>query len=542
MLPPGLRTPREVVFYYDELYFSLVDGGKVHPFIYPWATLGAAVVILYLLIDHRQSPTLKWLRFPVFATLVAFHSWLVVTHRARNAASAFGVGLMSCWGCLWVASIMIFNDCQSDFRRIERLGEPEEVRESGPSMNGAANASAKSASEPFNLRQRKIEAVSAECTSTKGPAQRHGKLFWQPYPAAPLIERLDWIADVFCSFRGVGWSWQTSGIPPPPRWVEAQLDGKDDLQEAAEPVRTSRTGIRRYGDRAQLVKDAAVSLMIGYVALDVIVTLVHRDPYFWGYIDAAAPSHVPAIVQGSRTLTKTYRLLLSLSAIYTSLWTIFKLGPAFFCGVLGPRWIGVRGEAWMNPLDMYGSFSPVLDQGLAGWWGGWWHQTFRFAFEAPAARLMQALGVSKRSLTGKALSLFVAFLLSGCIHACGSYTQLGDTRPIMGPMRFFLLQGVGILLQTLLVQVLAQAGIVSKCPKTIRRLTNLVVAHVWLYYTAPLLVDDFAQGGVWLYEPVPFSPLRGLGFGAPDDQFFCWWHQRVWWRTGKHLWDTGIQL
>ncbi|KAK4548422.1 hypothetical protein LTR36_009332 [Oleoguttula mirabilis] len=539
MLPPGLSTPREVVLYQDELYFSRIDSGKAHPFIYPWAAIGAVVVILYLLIDHRQSVTLRWLRYPVFALLVAFQAWCTQTNRARNSAAAFGVGLISCWGCLWVASIMIFNDCQADFKRIERLSDGETESQSKPATDGTANGSAHASSD---LRQRRSLATSAESSSTKGPAQRHGKLFWQSYPTAPMTERLDWVADVFCSFRGVGWTWQTSGIPPPPRWVEAQLDGKDDIQEVAEPIRTSNTGIRRYGDRSRLVRDAAISLVIGYITLDVAKTIMNRDPYFWGYVDAPAPTYLPAILRHSYTLTHLYRLLVSLSAIYTALWTIFKLGPAFFCGVLGPKWLGVRGEAWQNPLDMYGSFSLVLDKGLAGWWGGWWHQTFRFAFEVPATRLMGALGVDKRSPTGKALSLFVAFFLSGCIHACGSYTQLGDTRPILGPMRFFLLQGVGILAQTLLVQLLAKAGITTKCPKTLCQLTNLVVVHVWLYYTAPLLVDDFARGGVWLYEPIPFSPLRGLGFGAPDDHFFCWWYQRVWWRTGKHWWDTGISL
>lgn len=259
-------------------------------------------------------------------------------------------------------------------------------------------------------------------------------------------------------------------------------------------------------------------------------------------MNAAPPSYLPAIIRKSQVLTQLYRLVLSLSGIYTPLWTIFKLGPAFFCGVIGPKWIGVRGEPWMNPVDMYGSFSAVLDKGLAGWWGGWWHQTFRFAFEAPTTRLLDTSGVSKRSATGKVLSLAIAFFLSGCIHASGSYTQLGDTRPILGPMRFFLLQGVGILLQTLLVQLLVKTGIVEQCPKLLRRLTNFAVVHIWLYFTAPLLADDFAGGGVFLYEPVPFSLLRGLGLGAPGDQFFCWRHQRVWWRAGKQWWDTGIAL
>lgn len=195
----------------------------------------------------------------------------------------------------------------------------------------------------------------------------------------------------------------------------------------------------------------------------------------------------------------------------------------------------------MNPADMFGSYSVVLDKGLAGWWAGWWHQTFRLAFEGPATRIMEALHIEKKSPSGRAISLFVAFFLSGCLHACGSYTQLGDTRPLLGPMRFFLLQAVGILMQTTATAWLEKVGFLERLPRVVKQAANFVIVHIWLYYTAPLLVDDFARGGVWLYEPVAISPLRALGFGAKDDGLFCW-DRMVWWRTGKHWWDTGIAL
>lgn len=52
---------------------------------------------------------------------------------------------------------------------------------------------------------------------------------------------------------------------------------------------------------------------------------------------------------------------------------------------------------------------------------------------------------------------------------------------------------------------------------------------------------DFVRR-VWLFEPVALSPLRLLGLGAKDDRFFCWWDGIVFWRSGKHWWDTGIAL
>jgi hypothetical protein len=83
-------------------------------------------------------------------------------------------------------------------------------------------------------------------------------------------------------------------------------------------------------------------------------------------------------------------------------------------------------------------------------------------------------------------------------------------------------------------------GVVDATPKLLRQFANFAFTIVWLYHTAPLLVDDFARGGVWLYEPIAFSPLRALGLGAKDDKSWDLWLDMVWWRSGKSFWDTGF--
>lgn len=539
MLPPGLNSPREVLLHYDRVYSDLIDSGGAHPFLFPWATLGASAVFVYLLFDHRRSRLLARLRYVVFSLLVAFESWCVWTNKARNPASGFGVGILSAFTALWVAASVIANDCQSDFRRIERCPvEPSSSQRDRTSDRGdGTETGLDTTSHNGHLRRRAGVTDAVSIRASNKPI-----LFWQTYPTDSLVARLDWVADVFFSFRGVGWNWQTAGIPPPPTWVQAQLNGDADAVERDEPVRTSRTGIRRFGSRAALLRTSAINLIIGYIALDGLKTLVANDPYFWGYTSAPAPDHLPDFIRASHVLTRSWRLLVSLAAIYAALRTIFALGPAFFCGLLGPRWIGLRGEAWLNPLDMFGSMGNALDKGLAGWWGGFWHQTFRFAFEAPTARLLARLGVDKRSKAGNLTALAVAFLLSGCLHACGSHSQLGATRPLMGPMRFFALQAVGIAAQTLAADLIASWGVLRRTPTPLKRLLNFLLVHFWLYHTAPILVDDFAQGGIWLFEPVPVSVFRGLGLGPKDAGWWCDWDGIAGWRTGKGLLDTGIAV
>ena len=520
MLPPGLKTSREVTLYYDSVYDSLIESGRAVPFLYPWAGVGAFVVLGYILIDHRNSPTLKWLRYPIFAWLVSFQAWVIATNKARHPAGAFGVGLLSAWGVLWVSMIMVVNDCQTDFKRIERKpGAESKGRRTESTLNGSTSNGAISKSSTQHS-QKRDHSDSVDLPDS---------YMWQSCPTS-FVERLDWIADAFCNFRGVGWNWQTSTVPS---LSSSSADQTDT---------TSPSGIRRLTSKPALLKSTLTSLVIGYLTLDLIKLLITHDAYFWGCMDAAPPSYLPKIISTSHVLLKSYRLLISLGGMYFALWEIFKLGPLLFCGLLGPKWIGARGEAWMNPPDMFGSFRCVFEQGLAGWWSGWWHQTFRVAFNAHSGWLLAALEVDGRSEKGRVIAMATAFFLSGCLHACASFTQLGETRPLMGPMRFFLLQPCGILFQMWSVAHLDRMGIRQRTPRVLRRLVNFVYVHVWLYFTAPILVDDFAKGGVWLYEPVVISPLRGLGLGGKDDGWFCWWDGILFWRSGKHWWDTGIGI
>lgn len=484
------------------------------PFLYPWAGLGAFLVIGYMLIDHRNNPTLRWLRYHVFALMCSFQAWVILTNRAKHPAAAFGVGLLSSWGVLWVSTIMVVNDCQMDFKRIDHTGG---TASPDSKMKGSmANGSLSHVSTEMSTKRRDQDASSL----------RTGYR-WQSCPTS-FSQRLDWILDAFCNFRGVGWDWQTSTVPPL----------SNNISETAE----SSSGVRRFADKQALLKSTLGSLIVGYITLDIVKVIMNRDPYFWGYMDAAPPDYFPTFITNSYMLVRSYRLAVCLAGICFALWEIFKLGPIFFTGILGPKWIGTRGEAWMNPPDMFGSFRCVVDHGLAGWWGGWWHQTFRVAFNMHSRWILARLGIDGRSEKGKMIAMLTAFVLSGCLHACGSYTQLGETRPLMGPMRFFLLQPCGILFQMWSIRQFDNFGLQSRSPILIRQLTNFIFVHVWFYYTGPLLVDDFARGGVWLYEPVAISPLRALGLGAKDDIWWCWWDGILFWRSGKSWWDTGIAV
>nr|POE65167.1 hypothetical protein CFP56_34835 [Quercus suber] len=543
MLPPGLKSPHEVFQYYEAVYDKLIDSGEALPFTYPGLSVGVAVVLGYLLIDHRRSSWLKALRYPVFAFFCAFQLWCVLTNRARNIGAGFGIGIMSAFGCLYVFTIMIASDCQTDFQRIERVNTVGAEQRKASENSSAAGNQALEPPPGTALRQRQQPMELEQASAPESPASLNGSLYWQSYPADSFLRRLDWVSDLFFSFRGIGWNWQISGIPPPPSWVETSLKTGTNakITEKIEPRTTSRTGIRRYSDRTALLKDAIASVIICYIVLDVVKALMRHDPHFWGYINCPGPSHLPAMMRDSPVLLQSYRLLTQLIGVYAALRLIFALGPILMSGLLGPDLYGIRGEPWMNPANMFGSFNFVGERGLAGWWGGWWHQVFRSVFEPPATLVLKKCNIDRRSMLGKSISGLVAFFLSGFLHTSGSYTQLGDTRPLKGPMVFFLLQFAGIMAEDWVKSQIKRTGISHRVPNAIKQLLNYILAIVWMYHTAPYLVDDFARGGIWLYEPVPLSPLIALGYGIKGDTVWCW-HGIVRWRNGKGWYDTGITL
>jgi hypothetical protein len=527
---PWPRSHWDLIEHYYAEYDRNVASGKYRPFLYPWGTLGALVVIIYLLIPHQNRPWLKNCRFLVFAWIVAFAIYSTLYTRAKGMAPAFGVGLISAWSVVWVSAILICNDAQTDFQRIERL-------------EGVFKSSKPQDKDESSKLQEKDDTTTEDMTKGhSGPTARHGSFAWQPYPLTPFIERLDWVLDIFCNFRGAGWNWRTSALPPPPKAIQEQLRRNSALQPKTSN-RTHAGQVKSYASRAELLRANLWTFVTGYVLIDAIKTLTMHDPYFWGLVHRSPPTYFPfTLYAHSPTLTHISRLLITMLAIKTALRTLFALGPLFFCGLLSPALIGARAEYWVYP-ESWASYLIVLDKGLAGWWGSWWHQTFRFAFQEPSRKIIEVLGVDPRSAGAKAGQLAIAFALSGLVHACGSWTAAGESYPISGPFAFFMVQAAGIFVESSLTQALKPTGLADKIPRRVKQVFTFVYVHVWFYFTAHMLCDDFTRCGIWLFEPVPISLFRGLGFGADKrDGWWCWWGlgNVIRWHVGETWLTTGV--
>lgn len=534
MIPSNLwpHTHHDVTRFYHEQYRKDVQTGKYQPVLYPWDTLPFLMIVIYVLIPHHNRPWLRKARFPLFAVQVASTAYLIKNIRAKGVATTLGIGLIAAWETMFFLAVIVCNDPQRDFMRIERTegGSGSDKASSTKSQNGIATRTIESQETNGTPKD------TPETKDTLGPTQRHGEFAWQAYPLTPFVERLDWTLDLFNNFRGAGWNWRTISTPPPPKAVQEELLRNSAVQPK-HTFRTHPSQTRTWPTRREMLISNAKTLATGYVILDIIKTIASHDPYFWGYIDRAPAPYLPSFLLNSPVLIHALRLIICQFGIKWALESVFALSPLFFSGVLGPSVLGARAESWMYSAT-WGSYTLVLDQGLAGWWSGWWHQTFRFAFEQPSRKLIEMFGWNPKGPAARALQLVVAFGLSGALHASGSITCHGETFPLQGTMLFFMLQAVGCFIEGVLRQGLAGSKVVKILPTWVKQTLTFVYVHVWHYHTAHLLCDDFARGGVWLFEPCPVSLFRGLGFGAEGDGWLAieampsWHRGDTWYRSG----------
>ncbi|KAI1045905.1 hypothetical protein LB505_007966 [Fusarium chuoi] len=299
----------------------------------------------------------------------------------------------------------------------------------------------------------------------------------------------------------------------------------------------SRSGYYRSLTEREFVWDRIRRVLFLTFLLDFCSVAMVKDPYC-----AYGPDQELELPLFLRQLPPwlrfIYRELLCLVGIYAAIDAIFSLHDLLQFYVFS-YFYPMRRELWQY-TNIFGPISQVLDRGLAGWWGAFWHQTFRLQFLAPAKFLVDHGYLQRGTPRAQIVTMCLSFIQSGLLHAGGSLSSMPTTKPWRSPL-FFALQPPGIILQLILLQTLDKHF--PNFPRRLRQAFNMVFTLGWLCLTAFFFTDDISSSGIWLLEPVPISPLRWLGFGHPDDH---WWRWRRYmfpiWHLDKYWWKSGIQL
>ncbi|KAL6720444.1 hypothetical protein ACLMJK_002367 [Lecanora helva] len=349
---------------------------------------------------------------------------------------------------------------------------------------------------------------------------RHNRLHkkpavqWQRMPSS-VITRLFWTLDLLGSLRALHWSVRQPGHSIP-----------DNLH-----IEGQR---HEYSLKRNLGK-----LLLIYLSIDILKEVIAFDPYFWGYTEYEPPDYVLFSLRYSGFI-QAYRMLVAFAVLSVGVELISTAGVILFVDILGPPIAGSWGHSWAYERQ-FGCFDSVCTKGLRGFWGEWWHQMFRIALNVPANALLDSQRIQRKSIIGKSIMLVAAFLISGIVHACGSYTMWGQSQPLHAFL-FFALQPIGITTQILgswtAHQILRKDAL---CPDLCKA-ANTMFTVTWLLSTFPLLADDFAHGGFWLTEPFPISVIQMLGIGGQARSQQLWSSYGAQLYKGRRWWQMGISV
>jgi hypothetical protein len=546
---------REVIAAYRTVFNDRVAKGTLRPFVLPYHLYGMILLVIYLLIPHTNNRVIYEARWVVLAMICAWQWKTVTDATSMSMATGFATGLISAWGVIWAWTWLVWMRPQWDAKRVQRrnkvAGKAEQngvangsagvhvgngsavlVQNGGAEIRKRTQANEHTKQEQGNGHTASNDAANALARIAAGGRKDGMEYYWQSYPST-LRERFSWVMDLLQNFRGPGWNWVIPPLPALPPNIKVSLNEPID---AASWTGVSSIGLRRFNTRRELFISRVPRFILGYFALDLLKCIMKADPYYtFGPNTYDLP---PRLRNFSPWTLRFIRQAISSLAIITSLEMVFYLPPLIMSLLCGPRILGLRAEPWYYP-STWGSFSNILNKGLNGLWGSWWHQTFRFIFSAPTNYFIREGYFSPKSTKAKISALVFAFGISGFLHSGGSISQFPKTHPSHASI-FFMLQALGILLQSTLCSIFYPQ--IKRLPSSVRKAGNLLFTLAWMFETGYWLTDDFARGGIWLYEPIPVSVFRGMGYGDKGDGWWCWEHVGVGWYRGKRWWESGVAL
>jgi hypothetical protein len=535
---PRIPSQHGTLEYLRLQYDNAIASGVKHPLLFPQMLFSMALLAGFLLIDHRHNRFLYHLRWPVWFAIIAVEVSNMRHRISVDPAVSYVSGVASVYVIVWSTMWLIFERPQFTAVRIERRrkalqngiraasgGTTQERPETiGNKMNGNGHSLKQQKGHDFALPMAEKDLADTNDSNAEW------EYYWQPYPDV-FGERLAWVLDLIFSFRGRGWNFSIPTNPALPEDVAASLG--ETLSESNKSL-TSRTGYQCFRTRKELARYVISKLILCYFILDLCKFQIIHDP-FYRTGDESLPA--PAYLEGLSPflITRIRRNTLNLSLI-TFIQFHSLLIPMVASLLLGPSVLGIRGEPWMY-VTTWGYPSAILHKGLSGFWGTWWHQTFRAGFTAPTNYLIRKGWLPSSGIASQLVGITIAFIISGAMHAAGSFVQVLPTHPER-QVAYFLLQLVAVVVQTSFCAVLRPW--IERLPMWVRRTGNGVFGYLWLYVTGPLFMNDMSAGGTWLYEPIMVSPFRWLGLGPKGYGWWTWAHVEIGWYQGKYWWESGI--
>ncbi|KAF4598670.1 wax synthase family protein [Pleurotus pulmonarius] len=318
-----------------------------------------------------------------------------------------------------------------------------------------------------------------------------------------VCERVRWAASLVTSPRLIGWS---STSPP--------------STASTSPPSTSKPP-----STPSFILHQSLHLLLELLTLLTLLFLSTSLPHL------SAPG--PALASAPYLLRLLYTPLLGL-AMYLSIEAPHRLYTLSLLCIANPI-IRAYNVVSVHPLVVWtpADFRPLFGEWrdaytLRSFWGRTWQQTHRRKFKAHSRFITSHLPLHHplSRTTRHLIDLYTAFLISGLMHAAGEYMMLSShtqgAARLGGSMRFFLLQAVGIHVESVVLRVLSFAGgcLRQRVPRTpaaeptststdatlstpppppllkiLSHICGYICVWTWFAHTAPILFDPLLKAG-----------------------------------------------
>ena len=449
--------------FYAHLTLHIIPGPQTLTYFLPLFPLSTALLVPPYMVSHAQ---LIWLNLPIIYACI-LHTWFY----------GGGLDVISVNVLLWSTDLIALQDIRGTYRCVHVIPREIQVHLKEDSGSTLANKHEEAAKDEAALEY-----------------DRNGLTIWEePYPRP--MSRISWVLTLLCSLRLTNWKINSSA---------------HDRHQPFIPV-----------SRVQALKHALVVALRSYLVLDTAAFYARFDPYFASPligIDSPIPLQNSALVSFSVLAKILSPRVIRCAAIAAQLYGAICLGGALGVPILlFVNQIGLLDDAWspQSYPPFFGPFSAVMDRGVRGLWGNWWHGMMRYITTIPGMRLSQALGLPSSSTSDYALRVISAFFFSGFIHAGlvppePMYATTSLWRLRLWVAAFFWMQILAIGVEMAFEMITKRRFEKGDKATVVKRGCTLLWVCAWLCICLPVLGGAAKELRYTRVYPIPISAWNGL--------------------------------
>ncbi|UPX17095.1 uncharacterized protein EKO05_0007471 [Ascochyta rabiei] len=176
--------------------------------------------------------------------------------------------------------------------------------------------------------------------------------------------------------------------------------------------------------------------------------------------------------------------------------------------------VGIIPDKWSphTRRPHFGPFSAIVNYGVRGFWGQWWHQQMRHIVSEPGRWLVTKLRLEDKGWqkTLKYMLICVsAFTLSGITHSGmvpskPRFASVDANELRLRLASFFWIQPVGIAIELLLLEPALRS--LPSWLRWLQAMFRVIWTVVFMCFTCTILVVPFGQLGYWNIIPSSLTP------------------------------------